>query len=223
MMALTREMKNSFAAIPRSKEKKPLIGIIGEIFVRHNRFANEDIVRHVEELGGEVWLAPLEEWVYYINQMALRKAMVRLRNCSPSKKIINDIVKTMFTTYVQKGIDKKFSAPFEGFLKTVHEPSTSQLLKNAAPYLDDSFEGEAVLSMGKAVDYVKKGASGVISAMPFGCMPGTIVSALLKGLKEDWGVPTLSASFDGAEATCTGIQLETFMHQATEYTVVKKS
>ncbi len=222
MMELTRDMKRSFAAIPRSKEKKPLIGIIGEIFVRHNRFANENIVRHVEALGGEVWLAPLEEWVYYINQMALRKSMVRLRNSSPSKKIITDILKTMITTHVQKGIDKKFSAPFEGFLKTVHEPSTRQLLKNAAPYLDDSFEGETVLSMGKAVDYVKKGASGIISAMPFGCMPGTIVSALLKGLKEDWGIPTLSASYDGVEATCTGIQLEAFMHQATEYTSVSR-
>ena len=223
MMELIHDMKRSFAAIQRRKEKRPLIGIIGEIFVRHNRFANEDIVRHVEELGGEVWLAPLEEWVYYINQMALRKSMVRLKNSSPSKKIMTDIMKTMITTRVQKGIDKKFSAPFEGFLKTVHEPSTKQLLKNAAPYLDDSFEGEAVLSMGKAVDYVKKGASGIISAMPFGCMPGTIVSALLKGLKEDWGIPTLSASYDGVEATCTGIQLEAFMHQATEYTVVNRS
>jgi len=223
MMDLINDMRKSFAVIPRNKEKRPLIGIIGEIFVRHNRFANEDIVRHVEELGGEVWLAPLEEWVYYINQMAVRKSIVRLKNSSMSKKIVTDIMKTMITTHVQKGIDKKFSAPFEGFLKTLHEPSTKQLLRNAAPYLDDSFEGEAVLSMGKAIDYVKKGASGVISAMPFGCMPGTIVSALLKGLKEDWGIPTLSASYDGSEATCTGIQLEAFMHQATEYTAVKKS
>ncbi len=223
MMDLINEMRKSFAGIPRNKEKRPLIGIIGEIFVRHNSFANEDIVRKVEELGGEVWLAPLEEWIYYVNQMGLRKAMVRLRNSSFSKKTINDIFMTMITTHVQKGIDKKFSAPFEGFLKTVHEPSTKQILRNAAPYLDDSFEGETVLSIGKAVDYVKKGASGIISAMPFGCMPGTIVSALLKGVKEDWGIPTLSASYDGAEATCSGIHLEAFMHQATEYTVVDKS
>ncbi|MBC8414460.1 CoA protein activase, partial [bacterium] len=223
MMDLINKMKKSFADIPRNNEQRPLIGIIGEIFVRHNSFANENIVRKVEKLGGEVWLAPLEEWIYYVNKMGLRKSMVRIRNSSISKKSINDIFKTMITTHVQKGIDKKFSAPFEGFLKTVHEPSTKQILSNAAPYLDDSFEGEAVLSMGKAVDYVKKGASGIISAMPFGCMPGTIVSALLKGIKKDWGIPTLSASYDGAEATCTGIQLEAFMHQATEYTVVNKS
>ncbi|UCH81659.1 MAG: hypothetical protein JSW20_03325 [Nitrospiraceae bacterium] len=222
MMDRMKEMKTSFAGIHRNKEHRPLIGIIGEIFVRLNAFANENIVRRVEDLGGEVWLAPMEEWVYYVNRMGLRKCMIRVRNNIISRKVINDFVKTIITSHVQKGIDRKFSAPFEGFLKTVHEPSTSQIMRNAAPYLDDSFEGETILSMGKAVDYVKKGASGIISAMPFGCMPGTIVSALLKGVKEDWGIPFLSAAFDGAEATCTGIHLEAFMHQATEYTAVNK-
>ena len=71
--------------------------------------------------------------------------------------------------------------------------------------------------MGKAVDFVKKGASGIISAMPFGCMPGTIVSALLKGLKQDTEIPCLSASYDGIEAMCSEIELEAFMHQSGEY------
>ncbi len=222
MMDLMNEIKTSFSGIPRNNEQRPLIGIIGEIFVRLNAFANEDIVRKVEELGGEVWLSPMDEWIYYVNRMSLRKCMIRMRNNSISKKVVNDLMMTMITSHIQKGIDRKFSAPFEGFLKTVHEPSTRQIMRNAAPYIDDSFEGETVLSMGKAIDYVKSGASGIISAMPFGCMPGTIVGALLKGVKKDWGIPILSASYDGVEATCAGIQLEAFMHQATEYTVVNK-
>ncbi len=48
-------------------------------------------------------------------------------------------------------------------------------------------------------------------------MPGTIVSALLKGLKQDTGIPCLSIAYDGSEATCSDIQLETFMHQSNEY------
>ena len=71
--------------------------------------------------------------------------------------------------------------------------------------------------MGKSVDLIKRGASGIISAMPFGCMPGTIVSALLKGLRQDRGIPCLSVAYDGVEASCSDIQLEAFMHQASEY------
>ena len=211
------EVRKSFAEIPRSSEKKPLIGIIGEIFVRHNTFANENIIRKIEALGGEVWLAPIEEWIYYVNAMGLRKSLVMLRNRGLSKEVIKDITSTVISRHVQNRIEHKFSKPFEGFLKTLKEPSTKEVLKNASPYVHDSFEGETILSMGKSVDFVKKGASGIISAMPFGCMPGTIVSALLKGLKQDKGIPCLSVAYDGAEATCSDIQLEAFMYQASEY------
>ncbi len=214
---ILNEIKTSFSKIPKSKGKKPLVGIIGEIFVRHNVFANEDIIKKVEALGGEVWLAPVEEWLYYVNLMAFRKSWIRLRSNLFSKKVTKDMMSTVITRYIQNKIEHEFSKPFKGFLRTLKEPTTVEILKNASPYLDDSFEGEAVLSMGKAIDFVKKGASGIISAMPFGCMPGTIVSALLKGLKQDTGIPCLSIAYDGSEATCSDIQLETFMHQSNEY------
>ncbi len=211
------EVRRSFSEIPKRNEKRPLIGIIGEIFVRHNSFANEDIIRKIESHGGRVWLAPIEEWVYYINLMGLRKSFAGVRNKGISSKTVKDIVRNIITRHVQNRIEHDFSKPFEGFLETLSEPSTREILKNASPYLHDSFEGEAVLSMGKAVDYVKKGASGIISAMPFSCMPGTIVGALLKGLKQDSDIPSLAVAYDGAEATCSDIQLEAFMHQAVEY------
>ncbi len=217
MSGFLNEMRHSFSKIHKRKEKRPLVGIIGEIFVRHNAFANENIIRKVEALGGQVWLAPLEEWIYYINLMGLRKAILRLRNNGISRETLKDIISTVVTRHVQKKIEHEFSRPFEGFLKTLKEPSTKKIIKNASPYLHDSFEGETILSMGKSVDFVKKGASGIISAMPFGCMPGTIVGALLKGLKQDTGVPCLSVAYDGAEATCSEIQLEAFMHQAGEF------
>ena len=210
-------VRRSFSEIPKSSEDKPLIGIIGEIFVRHNTFANESIIRKIEALGGRVWLAPVEEWIYYVNLMGLRKSLVRIRNKGLSGKSVKDILSTMITKHVQHKIEDEFSKPFEGFLKTLREPTTKEIIKNALPYLHDSFEGEAILSMGKSVDFVKNGASGIISAMPFGCMPGTIVSALLKGLKQDRGIPCLSVAYDGVEATCSDIQLEAFMHQANEY------
>lgn len=211
------EMRESFAGIEKTSEKKPLIGIIGEIFVRQNAFANEHIIKKIESLGGEVWLAPIEEWLYYINLMALRKLIVKFRKDFLSTDILKDVLNTAITRRVQNKIEHEFTRPLEGFLISLHEPDTKEILKNASPYLHDSFEGEAILSMGKAVDFVKKGASGVISAMPFGCMPGTIVSALLKGLKQDTDIPCLSVAYDGAEATCSDIQLEAFMHQAVEY------
>ncbi len=214
---ILHDMKKDFQRIPRTNGGRPLIGIIGEIFVRLNSFANENVVRKVEALGGEAWLAPMEEWIFYVNAMAARKALSRWRKNFFSKKCLDEMLSVYLTNFYQKKIEHHCARAFEGYLSTLHEPSTKELFRNASPYVHDSFEGETILSIGKAVDLVKKGASGIISVMPFGCMPGTIVDALLKGIKKDTGIPFLSIAYDGNEANCSEIQMEAFMHQADEY------
>ena len=41
------------AAIETSGPRRPLVGIVGEIYVRNNTFANEDVIGAVEQFGGE--------------------------------------------------------------------------------------------------------------------------------------------------------------------------
>ncbi len=199
-------LRRDFESIPRRDVKKPLVGVVGEIFVRTNRFSNEDLIRRIESLGGEVWLAPVEEWLYYINAMGLRHALI--------KRSGSDILDNLTKRVYKKRAERAYARYFEGFLKTLHEPSTKEVLRKAAPYVRDTFEGETVLSMGKAVDLVDRGASGIVSAMPFGCMPGTIVTALMRALTRDYGVPAISMPYDGTESSTTAIQLEAFMDQA---------
>ena len=55
-----KSARKDFEYLPKHKEKKPLIGIVGEIFVRSHKFSNENLIRKIEELGGEAWLAPVE-------------------------------------------------------------------------------------------------------------------------------------------------------------------
>jgi len=206
--SLLMEIKTDFMNVPRKNLQKPLIGIIGEIFVRSHRFSNEDLVRKVESLGGVVWLAPVEEWIYYVNYISLRKALL--------KKQKSVIINFLLKKYFQQKIEHEFSKYFRDFLKTGNEPETKDILKKAKPYLDSSFEGEAILSIGKTIDLIEKGASGIINAMPFGCMPGTIVTALLRGVSRDYGIPFISIPFDGTESVTTEIQIEAFMEQAKD-------
>lgn len=197
------QMKRDFSAVSKINEKKPLIGIIGEIFVRSHVFSNEDLVRKIEKLGGEVWLAPMEEWIYYVNYLEQRRRLI--------KKDLSGIIKFLLKKHFQDSIEHRLSAPFKGYLKTVKEPSTKEILKKASLYVHDSFEGETILSVGKAIDLIERGASGIINAMPFGCMPGTIVTALLKRLSRDYGVPSISIPYDGTESPAIELQIEAFM------------
>jgi predicted nucleotide-binding protein (sugar kinase/HSP70/actin superfamily) len=127
------------------------------------------------------------------------------------------MITLLLKRFFQKRIEHRFARHFAGFLKTLHEPGTKILLDKASPYLHPSFEGEAILSIGKSVDLVSAGASGIINAMPFGCMPGTIVSGLMRRLNSDLGIPCLSISYDGTESLTTEIQLEAFMDQTRGY------
>jgi len=133
------------------------------------------------------------------------------------KKDLSGIITLLLKRFFQKRVEHRMGAHFAGFLRTLHEPDTKVLMWNARPYLHDSFEGEAILSIGKSIDLVRRGASGIVNAMPFGCMPGTIVNALLRGVKNTYGIPCLSIPYDGTESLTTEIQLEAFIDQAREY------
>ncbi len=207
--SLLRKARADFEHVRTISDPKPLIGIVGEIFVRSNRFSNEDLVRKVEALGGEAYLSPVEEWICYINHMAFRKVLI--------KKDWSGMIKLLLKTFFQKRIEHGFGKNFEGFLRNLHEPDSKELLAKAGPYLHSSFEGEAILSIGKSIDLITRGASGIINAMPFGCMPGTIVSGLMRGVGTDFGIPCLSLPYDGTESLTTEIQLEAFIDQAKEY------
>jgi predicted nucleotide-binding protein (sugar kinase/HSP70/actin superfamily) len=209
MEGTLRNILHDFDSIPKYKERKPLIGIIGEIFVRSNRFTNENLINKVESLGGEVWLSPPEEWVYYVNYIAKKHALI--------KHDFPSVLKLYFKNYIQRKTEHKYGGVFKSNLKTLNEPSTREILKKARPYIHESFEGETILSVGKAIDLIEKGVSGIVSAMPFGCMPGTIVTALLRAISKDFNISCISIPYDGTESVTTEIQLETFMHQAVNY------
>jgi predicted CoA-substrate-specific enzyme activase len=189
---------------------RPLIGIVGEIYVRSNRFSNESVVDKVEQFGGEVWLAPISEWIHYVNAMGRRRSLDR--------KHFSNLLKIGLTEYYQRKDEHRLERIFKDSLRHGEEPSIRKVLHLARPYVHDSFEGEAVLSIGKTIDFCKKGASGVINVMPFTCMPGTVVSALLKRYREENNnLPVLNMAYDGQEQTNTLTRIEAFMHQARQY------
>ncbi|HIC91407.1 MAG TPA: CoA activase [Syntrophaceae bacterium] len=200
-----------FEDIPlNGRDVKPIVGIVGEIYIRCNKFANEDVIGHIEGLGGEVWLPPFSEWILYTNFMAKRKFL----NLGEYRQYM----KLLLEEHVQKKDERRMTRTFHGALKNLKEPSVNEILKNARPYLHDSFEGEAILSVGKIVDFVRKGVSGVINVMPFTCMPGTIVHAIVKRYRErDCNIPFLNIAYDGQKQTNIRTRLEAFMYQVNQY------
>ena len=84
-------------------------------------------------------------------------------------------------------------------------------------YLTPAVEGEAILSMGRVVEYAEHGFNGLVNIIPFGCMPGTIVSLLLHQFRHDHGLPVLNVVVEGTKDPSQDIRFEAFFHQCYEH------
>ncbi len=211
-----KEIRKCFEAVPvDGLGSKPLVGVVGEIYTRANRFANEGVISQLEDLGAEVWMPPISEWILYVNHTGKLSALRRRR--------WKYLAQMLLVNRIQKKIERQLSQTFTGAVRNLHEPPIPLTLKRAKPYIDPSYEGEAVLSIGKSTDYIHHGASGIVNVIPFTCMPGTIVNAVLKRYREDHNnIPCLNMTCDGQEQTNTRSRLEAFMYQVGQYQARQK-
>ena len=203
-------MRDRFACVERQGlGEKPVVGIVGEFYIRQNRFSSQDLTGTIERMGGATWMAPSMEWFLYRN---VRRGM-RSWISKDFKLWLNNLTKDWF----MRKDEKAFAKPFHGFLQYDEEPPADTILKLAAPYIDRSFEGEAVVTIGKAIDFLHKGLDGIVSVMPFTCMPGTVAYIIAKRLREDMGgFPYLNMVYDGMWQPTADTRLEAFMYQAKE-------
>jgi predicted CoA-substrate-specific enzyme activase len=190
-------------------EPRPKIGIIGEIYVRSNPFTNNYTVAKLEELGAEVALPPFEEWLDYIDY--IREEDYLLEN-----DYLN-YIKQKITLVFQEREANKIKKHFNGKLRNFHyESSAAEVIKHGSAYIDPALRGEAVLSLGRAEEYAHAGFNGIINIIPFGCMPGNIVTALLKRFKDEYNIPVLTMTVDGIKNPGEEMRLEAFVRQTAE-------
>ncbi len=189
---------------------RPLIAVVGEIYLRFNIYSNLDIIRKVEEHGGEAHLASMMEWLYYTNWEYER--IMKLQGS------LLEFTKTFITDMVQRHHEKSIVKPVKHLLKHPLEPPMGELMDAIRPYYEVALSNETVLSLGKAIELARHGACGIINVMPFSCMPGIITAAVGQRIRADFGnIPWLDISYDAQGSTNIHTRLEAFMYQAVQF------
>jgi len=218
--ALT-EARDSFRAIPaRYAKDRLLIGVVGEIFCRLNRFSNYDAVRKIEAHGGEAWLSDVTEWVWYTNWS--QKTLLKRDGKTISLEMLAAVVKNA----VQKRDEAKLLAPFAEDFTGYEEPHHlyEEVLKPGWPYLPaDGALGEMSLSVGKSVYLYNKGVDGIIDISPFSCMNGIVSEAVYHALARDHDdIPIRNFYFDASSSNMER-DLDIFMELAESYRKRKRT
>ena len=219
MKLFSRQVRGAFEAVKIDRSTpKPRIGIVGEIFVRGNQFANDFLVRKLEALGAQCDVPPFEEWLGYIGYQRKRRNRLRLEGGW------RDLAKQKLTEIIQKGAAEPLRKQFDGAIEQfARELPTQEILNRGNTYLSPELEGEAILSMGRVVEYAEHGFNGIVNVVPFGCMPGTIVSLLLHQSRHDNGLPVLNVVVEGTKDPSQGIRFEAFSQQCYEHMNLHRS
>lgn len=206
-----RSCGEAFRALPVDEtQPRPLIGLVGEIYVRFNTYTNQDLIRRVEKLGGEVVLASMIEWLYLATWNPGYYARLRGNYVA--------FLTHRLTEIYQRHRERVLTRPVADLLRHPYEASTGKIKESIRPYLEPMVETEAVLTLGKALEMSKHGVSGILAVMPFSCMPGIVSAAIAPKMRADMGnVPWLDVSYDLQKSTNIQTRLEAFMSQARHF------
>ena len=201
-----QDAMQDFRRIPVKNDTRPLVGVVGEIYVRCNAFANNNVIKTIEELGGEVWLSPISEWILYTSWMErymARREKVGLWTLSK--------LAAKWGYFSNK--EHRMYKIVQNMLADREEPGMGKIINAALQILPPEFEGESILTLGRAFLFKQDGADLVVNCSPFGCMHGNITNAIFEQSREHIGIPVVTFFYDGAE---DNNMLVSFLHEARE-------
>ena len=214
---LIAEIASEFKAIKVDKtQRKPVVSIIGEIFMRDNAPCNGNLSNRLEDLGVEVVVAPFSEWIYYSTYRFTRDSKWRNDTKGIIKSKIQGLGQDLIADSLLRGI-KHF---------TDHEKDVSlhEMLSLCNKYVNEFYDGDPAIAMGTAVGLSKRGISGIAAILPFTCMPGTLIASVSDSFRKDHNnIPFINIAYDGQDSVSLDTRLQAFVFQVKEYQKTKRN
>ena len=163
-----RNIIRSFAAIPRSREKKVRVGVVGEIYVKYASFANNGLEKFLAEQGCEVMVpgllgflmfkvdARIQDFLIYGGSRAKYILATRLLNyLEKIERVFMESV-DKFSDFMQLSAYQDTKAPMQGIIG----------LGNRM--------GEGWFLPAEMVELIVHGYENIVCTQPFGCLPNHI-------------------------------------------------
>jgi len=188
-----REGVRMFEEIEYDKnERKPMVAIFGDLYVRDNDVMNQDLVRSIEEAGGEVLATPYNDYAKLTIENIFRRANQRgERVTTGMNRIIMNLLKFM---------DERYYKAFEPILGPAPLIKPRELERRLVDFnIDPLHSGESYDNLLKIFYIVENypGVSLFIQTNPSFCCPALVTEAMTQKIKEKTGVPVVTITYDG--------------------------
>ena len=173
-----------FAAV-RGTKRLPTALVVGEIYVRTNAFANDNVVARLEARGVRVKLVNCGEFIEYIdhlNRQENRANTLSARISTAAQERVRSVAHRLMARELG-GHDRA---------------RVADTLAAAQDYLPESLQGEAALTVGAALEHWRAGTiDAVVNVGPLECMPSKVAEAQFFHVAQQEGLPTLTLALNG--------------------------
>jgi predicted CoA-substrate-specific enzyme activase len=203
-------------SIAVKRERRPVVGVAGDLFTRINPAANHDLFLKLEALGCEV-MPPsffIDEVDFNLGK-GLRTQLVGRKYGQSSVLALLYLRKELEKAKVRRRLGR--AVPF------AKDPAYSDIVKSTTPYLGIDANRFLFLNMAKIVDFARRGADGVINAVCFNCMIGAASAVLATSVRTDYSnIPIPTFIYAGSELATERTRLEAFVYQVRQSARRKK-
>ena len=166
---MCKEMVHDFDTIPITGEKKPRVGIVGEILVKFLPAANNHLADLLEAEGAEPVVPDLIDFINY---------------CFYNQNFKSEYLgfkksKATIANWGIKGIDWVRKAANEALAQSRHFTPAADirdLAEMASPIVSPGNQtGEGWFLTGEMMELIHGGVPNIVCIQPFGCLPNHIV------------------------------------------------
>jgi len=175
-----------------SLDEAKQVAVIGEIYVRRDRLSRRGLTDWLAERGFVARVAPINEWMWYVDYLIKRKMWGRrLTRVRRGKLAIRRWFQNRYEREIKQILAKSNLYHFE-------MTEVARTFAFARRLIHPRLRGEAILTVGLALREILDTACGVISIGPFGCMPSRMAEAILSEMMTVEGKQLLSPDGHGA-------------------------
>ena len=186
------EIISHFEWIETEKTQRPKVAIFGDLYVRDNSVMNQDVIRFIEENGGEVLTVPYSEYAKMIAPSYFRKWF--------NEGKFMDVLSHRTILATMSRMEKGYARIFNRVLaepEFVYDESPEKILAGYAISIENT--GESMDNILK-IHYIKKHHPDVslfVQTSPALCCASLITEAMKDIIEKKTGVPVVSIRYDG--------------------------
>ncbi|MBI4964741.1 MAG: hypothetical protein HY913_15795 [Desulfomonile tiedjei] len=197
----------------RDGDPRPVVAVTGDYYTRVVPYANNDVYREIESLGGLLSSPPT--FSDCLKMSTLRDLTwsvwsLRSQEALRSGMLYAFMAVSEFKVKGSQAVRQAWSTPLD--------LSGWSMWKSASHHAHTRLPSGITAPIVTALQQVDDGANGILNLMTLNCSYGTVVTAALsRALKQKPTLPMLTLVYDGLKKTNEKTRLEAFMTQVHDH------